>query len=54
VNLIETLAARVLDACLAEERVVAATVTVHKPGAPIAHEFADVSVTLRRRRPPPG
>jgi dihydroneopterin aldolase len=53
VNLIETLATRVIDACLADPRVAAATVTVHKPGAPIAHEFADVSVTLHRRRPDP-
>jgi len=50
VNLIETLAARVLDACLTDPRVAGATVTVHKPGAPIPHEFADVSVTLHRRR----
>ena len=26
-------------------------VTVHKPGAPIDLEFADVSVTIRRSRP---
>jgi len=50
VNLIETLAARVLDACLTDPRVAGAMVTVHKPGAPIPHEFADVSVTLHRRR----
>lgn len=50
VNLIETLAARLTDACLADERVTAATVTVHKPHAPIPHPFADVSVTLRRSR----
>lgn len=51
VNLIETLAARLLDVCLADPRVRAATVTVHKPQAPIPHEFADVAVTLRRERP---
>jgi 7,8-dihydroneopterin aldolase/epimerase/oxygenase len=50
VNLIETLAARLLDVCLADERVEAAEVTVHKPQAPIPHEFADVAVTLRRSR----
>ncbi len=50
VNLIETLAGRLLDACLSDARVAAATVTVHKPGAPIPHEFADVAVTLRRER----
>lgn len=53
VNLIETLAARLVDACLADPRVSATTVTVHKPQAPIAHPFADVSVTLTRRRPTP-
>lgn len=50
VNLIETLAERLVDACLADVRVVAATVTVHKPQAPIPHEFADVAVTLTRQR----
>jgi dihydroneopterin aldolase len=50
VNLIETLADRLVTACLADPRVVAATVTVHKPQAPIPHEFADVAVTLRRSR----
>ena len=49
-NLIETLADRLAAACLADDRVGAATVTVHKPGAPIAHEFADVAVTVRRTR----
>jgi dihydroneopterin aldolase len=48
VNLIETLADRLTGACLADRRVAAATVTVHKPQAPIPHEFSDVSVTLRR------
>jgi dihydroneopterin aldolase len=50
VRLIETLAARLVDACLADARVRAATVTVHKPQAPIPHEFTDVAVTLRRTR----
>jgi dihydroneopterin aldolase len=50
VNLIETLAARLLDVCLADPRVTAAEVTVHKPRAPIPHEFADVAVTVRRAR----
>jgi dihydropteroate synthase len=50
VNLIETLTARLLDACLAQPLVRAATVTVHKPQAPIAHAFADVAVTMTRRR----
>lgn len=51
VDLIETLADRLVAVCLADRRVEAATVTVHKPGAPIAHRFSDVSVTLRRERP---
>ncbi len=50
VNLIETLADRLLTVCLADERVAAAEVTVHKPQAPIPHEFADVAVTVRRSR----
>ena len=50
VNLIETLADRLVTVCLADSRVQAATVTVHKPQAPIPHEFADVAVTLRRER----
>ena len=50
VNLIETLADRLLAVCLADERVAAAEVTVHKPQAPIPHDFADVAITLRRGR----
>lgn len=52
VNLIETLADRLAAECLADHRVAAATVTVHKPQAPIPHPFTDVSVTLTRRREP--
>jgi dihydroneopterin aldolase len=50
VNLIETLAARLCELCMTDERVIAAEVTVHKPQAPIAREFADVAVTARRSR----
>jgi dihydroneopterin aldolase len=50
VNLIETLADRLVTVCLADARVDAATVTVHKPQAPIPHDFADVAVTVRRDR----
>ena len=50
VNLIEKLAERLSTVCLADDRVAAATVTVHKPQAPIPHEFADVAVTVRRTR----
>jgi 7,8-dihydroneopterin aldolase/epimerase/oxygenase len=51
VNLIETLADRLVQVCLADPRVTAATVTVHKPQAPLSHAFGDVTVTLRRERP---
>jgi dihydroneopterin aldolase len=50
VNLLETLASRLSDICLADARVAAATVTVHKPQAPIPLNFLDVSVTVRRGR----
>ena len=50
VRLIETLAQRLVTACLTEPRVVEAEITVHKPHAPIPHRFGDVSVTVRRRR----
>jgi 7,8-dihydroneopterin aldolase/epimerase/oxygenase len=50
VNLIETLAERLAAVCLADPRVHAATVTVHKPSAPIPLTFQDVQVQLRRAR----
>ncbi len=50
VDLIETLADRLAAVCLRDPRVAAATVTVHKPQAPIPHAFTDVAVTLRRAR----
>lgn len=50
VNLIETLAQRIADAALDDERVNNVTVTVHKPHAPIEQTFVDVSVTIRRGR----
>ncbi|MGI5246904.1 dihydroneopterin aldolase [Dactylosporangium sp. CA-139066] len=53
VNLIETLAGRLAGVCLADARVAAATVTVHKPQAPIPLEFADVAVVVRRTREEP-
>jgi dihydroneopterin aldolase len=49
VNLLETLASRLVDVCLSAKAVAAATVTVHKPQAPIPQAFNDVSVTLHRR-----
>lgn len=51
VNLIETLAQRIADALLGYPGVHRVAVTVHKPGAPIDLEFADVSVTIRRSAP---
>jgi len=50
VNLLETLAERLAEECLVDRIVQAATVTVHKPQAPIALEFTDVAVTVRRDR----
>lgn len=48
VSLIETLAQRIADAVLEDERVMRVTVTVHKPQAPIAQTLSDVAVTIRR------
>ena len=48
VQLVETLAVRLADVCLADERVRSAEVTVHKPSAPISVPVADVSVTVVR------
>ena len=49
-DLIETVAAEVADDVMADERVHAVEVTVHKPSAPIPLTFADVAVTARRSR----
>jgi dihydroneopterin aldolase len=50
VALIETLAQRLAAACLADERVQHAEITVHKPDAPVGVPVRDVSVTIRRAR----
>ena len=50
VNLLETLAQRLADRCLVDARVLAVTVTVHKPQAPIPVAFGDLAVTVRRER----
>jgi dihydroneopterin aldolase len=50
VNLIETLAQRLAEACLKEDRVAAVEVTVHKPDAPAGVPFGDISVTIARDR----
>lgn len=48
VDLLETLAQRIADDVLSDDRVRLVAVTVHKPQAPIAVPFGDVSVTIRR------
>jgi len=50
VNLIERLAQRIADVCLADDRVEWTQVTVHKPEAPIDATFTDVTLTISRRR----
>ena len=50
VNLIETLAQRIASTCLADPRVEAVEVRVHKPTAPIPLPFDDVIVTIHRAR----
>lgn len=54
VRLIETLAERLAADCLSESLVAEVEITVHKPQAPIAHPFSDVTVVIRRARPSPG
>ena len=51
VDLIETVAERVAAIALGYERALQVTVTIHKPAAPIAVPFGDVSVTITRSRP---
>jgi dihydroneopterin aldolase len=50
VNLLETLATRLASVCLEDSRVAAATITVHKPQAPVTVPVSDLSVTVRRTR----
>ena len=52
VALLETLADRIARAALTRPRVRSATVTVHKPQAPIPLDFADVAVTIQREARP--
>ncbi|WP_075200822.1 dihydropteroate synthase [Leucobacter celer] len=54
VDLIETVAERVAAVALGFAGVRSATITVHKPDAPIEAVFSDVSVTVVRRAPIPG
>lgn len=51
-DLIERLAAHVADTLLARMPLERATVTVHKPEAPLGLEFEDVAVTVSRVRVP--
>lgn len=49
-QLIETLANRIAADILKIDRVLAVTITVHKPHAPIPVDFADVNVTVTRKK----
>ena len=51
VDLLETLAQRMADACLANALVDAVEITVHKPEAELGVPFDDVTVAIRRERP---
>lgn len=48
VDLIETLAQRLADLCLAEPPVIWAELTIHKPVAPLSVAVDDVSLTIFR------
>ena len=50
VYLIETLANKLAEMALTYPLVKIVEVTIHKPMAPVRHQFSDVSVTIRRRR----
>ncbi|OBF40787.1 dihydroneopterin aldolase [Mycobacterium sp. ACS1612] len=49
-KLIETVAGEIADDVMADDRVHAVEVVVHKPSAPIPLTFSDVAVTARRSR----
>jgi dihydroneopterin aldolase len=50
VRLIETLAQRLADVCLAHPLTDAVEVTVHKPDAPVGLPVSDLMVRIRRER----
>jgi dihydroneopterin aldolase len=52
VNLLETLAQRLAEVCLAAPVVGAVEITVHKPDAELGVPFDDVAVTIRRTKDP--
>lgn len=49
-NLIEAVGGAIAERVMEDERVHAVEVVVHKPQAPIPHQFADVAVVVRRSR----
>jgi len=49
-DLVETVAQKIADACLAFAGVVAVEVVVHKPEAPVGVPFRDVTITIVRHR----
>lgn len=49
-DLIETVVEKVAKVCLSDHRVQWTRVTLHKPEAPIEAPFADVSLTITRKR----
>ncbi|WP_236796346.1 dihydroneopterin aldolase [Amycolatopsis sp. GM8] len=49
-DLIESVAGKIADEVMEDERLQAVEVTVHKPSAPIPLTFDDVAVTVRRQR----
>lgn len=51
VDLIETVAQRIVDVVFGHRAAESVSVTVHKPSAPITVPFTDVTVTLNRKRP---
>lgn len=52
-DLIETVAAEIVDGVMSDPRVYSAEVVVHKPTAPIPMVFSDVAVVARRSRQSP-
>lgn len=49
-NLIEAVGGEIADRVMADQRVHAVEVVVHKPQAPIRQRFVDVAVVIRRSR----
>ncbi|MBV8790254.1 MAG: dihydroneopterin aldolase [Mycobacterium sp.] len=49
-NLIETVGGEIAETVMDDKRVHAVEVVVHKPHAPVPHQFGDVAVVVRRSR----